>query len=138
MLELDAQARSSAPPERVWALLADVRTWPEWADFDEAEVESGTGIGEVRAFRRGRTRTRERVTVFDPPRALGYDLVSGIPIRDYHADVTLTQEDGGTHIRWHSTFRAKVPGTGRLIRRELQKFVADTAERLARAADSRT
>jgi uncharacterized protein YndB with AHSA1/START domain len=135
MLELDAQAQSGAPPERVWALLADVRTWPEWADFDEAEVETGEGVGEVRSFRRGRTRTRERVTDFDPPRGLGYDFLSGLPIRDYHADVTLTPEDGGTHIRWHSTFEAKVPGTGWLVRRKLQEFVADTTERLARAAE---
>jgi uncharacterized protein YndB with AHSA1/START domain len=135
MLELDAQDRSSAPPERVWALLADVSTWPQWADFEEAKVESGSGLGELRAFRRGRTRTRERVTVFEPSQRLGYDLVSGIPIRDYHADVTLTPENGGTHIRWHSTFSAKVPGTGWLIRRSLQRFVADTAERLARAAE---
>lgn len=137
MLELDAEARSSAPPERIWALLADVTTWPQWADFDEAKVESGAGVGEVRAFRRGRTRTRERVTDFDPPRRLGYDFLSGLPIRDYHADVTLTPDGDGTHIRWHSTFRARVPGTGRLIRHTLQRFVADTAERLARAAEQR-
>jgi uncharacterized protein YndB with AHSA1/START domain len=135
MLELDAQAVSAAPPERVWALLADVSTWPEWADFDAAEVESGDGLGEVRRFRRGRRETRERVTVFEPPRRLGYDFLSGLPIRDYHADVTLTPQDGGTHIRWHSTFRGKVPGTGRLVRSALQRFVADTAERLARAAE---
>ncbi len=135
MLELDAEARSSAPPERVWALLADVRTWPQWADFDEAAVESGSGLGEVRSFRHGRTRTRERVTAFEPPHRLDYDFLSGLPIRDYHAQVTLTREDGGTHIRWHSTFRARLPGTGRLIRRGLQRFVADTAERLARAAE---
>lgn len=135
MLELDAVARSSAPPERVWELLADVGTWPAWADFDEAEVESGQGLGEVRAFRRGRRQTRERVTVFEPPHRFGYDFLSGLPIRDYHADVTLTTADGGTQIRWHSTFRARVPGTGWLIRPALQRFVADTAERLARAAD---
>lgn len=135
MLELDAEARSSAPPERVWALLADVRTWPEWADFDEAVVESGDGLGEVRAFRRGRRCTRERVTVFEPPHRLGYDLLTGLPIRGYHADVTLTPAHGGTHIRWHSTFHAKVPGTGRLMLGRLQAFVADTATRLARAAE---
>jgi uncharacterized protein YndB with AHSA1/START domain len=135
MLELDAQATSAAPPDKVWALLADVRSWPDWADFDAAEVESGEGLGEVRRFRRGRRETRERVTVFEPPRTLGYDFLSGLPIRDYHADVTLTQSDTGTHIRWHSTFEATIPGTGRLVRRSLQRFVADTAERLARAAE---
>jgi len=136
MLELDAEAHSSGPPERVWALLADVRTWAEWADFDEAEVESGSGVGEIRAFRRRRTRTRERVTHFERPHRLGYDLLSGLPIRDYHADVTLTPDGDGTHIRWHSTFSAKVPGTGTLTRLALQRFVADTAERLARAAEA--
>jgi hypothetical protein len=135
VLELDAQARSAAPPERVWALLADVDTWSEWADFDEASVESGEGPGEVRSFRRGRTRTRERVTVFEPPRRFGYDLLSGLPIRDYHADVTLTPRDGFTQIGWHSSFRTKVPGTGWLIRSALQRFISDTAERLARAAE---
>lgn len=135
MLELDAEARSGAPPERVWALLADVTTWPRWADFDEAEVESGSGVGEVRAFRRRRTHTRERVTDFEPPRRLGYDLLSGLPIRDYHADVTLTPRDGFTQIGWHSSFRTKVPGTGWLIRSALQRFISDTAERLARAAE---
>ena len=135
MLELDAEARSSAPPERVWALLADVTTWPQWADFDEAVVETGSGAGEVRAFRRRRTHTRERVTDFEPPRRLGYDLLSGLPIRDYHADVTLTPDGAGTHIRWHSTFRAKVPGTGAITRHALLRFIADTVERLARAAE---
>jgi len=135
VLELDAQATSAAAPEQVWALLADVRTWPAWADFDEAGVESGDGRGEVRSFRRRRVRTRERVTDFEPPRRLGYDLLSGLPIRDYHAEVTLTPKDGGTHIRWHSTFEAKIPGTGWLVQRSLQRFVADTAERLARAAE---
>jgi hypothetical protein len=136
MLELAAQAVSTGPPERVWALLADVRTWAEWADFDEATAESGAGLGEIRAFRRGRTRTRERVTVFEPPHRFGYEFLSGLPIRDYHGDVTLTASDGGTKIRWHSTFNARVPGTGWLVRGRLQRFVADTAERLARAAES--
>ena len=76
------------------------------------------------------------MTHFDPPHRLGYDLVSGLPLRDYHADVTLTPDGDGTHIRWHSTFSAKVPGTGTLTRLALQRFVADTAERLARAAEA--
>ena len=68
-------------------------------------------------------------------KALGFPRA--FTIRDYHADVTLTPDGDGTHIRWHSTFRPRVPATGWLIRRTLQRFVADTAERLARAAEQR-
>jgi uncharacterized protein YndB with AHSA1/START domain len=137
MLEIDVEERSSAPPERVWALLADAATWSRWAPFDRAEVEVGEGLGELRHFQRGRRTTRERVTVFEPPRRFGYELVSGIPIEDYRAEVTLTPADGGTAIRWHSTFRTKIPGTGRLVRRELQRFIERTAAGLAREAESR-
>jgi uncharacterized protein YndB with AHSA1/START domain len=138
VLELDARAHSAAPPEKVWELLADARTWPEWAAFDDAEVQEGAGEGEVRRFRRGRWKTRERVTAFEPARRLGYELLSGIPVRDYRSEVTLTPAaEGGTDIRWHSTFEQKLPLTGRRIQKGLQAFLAETAEGLARAAARR-
>ena len=136
MLEIDVGARSAAASERVWTLLADVSTWPRWAPFDDAEVESGEGVGEIRRFRAGRMTTRERVTELDPPRRYLYEFVSGLPIRDYRAEVTLSPAAaGGTAIRWQSSFRAKLPGTGWLVRRRLTQFIAETAEGLAREAE---
>ena len=135
MLEIDVGARSAAAPERVWTLLADVSTW-RWAPFDDAEVESGEGVGEIRRFRAGRMTTRERVTELDPPRRYAYEFVSGLPVRDYRAEVTLSlAADGRTAVRWQSSFRAKLPGTGWLVRRRLAQFVAETAEGLAREAE---
>jgi hypothetical protein len=120
----------------VWPLLADARTWPRWAPFDEAEVESGEGVGEIRRVRAGRVTTRERVTAIEPPRRYAYEFLSGLPIRDYRAEVTLTPTaEDGTTIRWRSSFRAKLPGTGRLVRRRLAQFIAETAEGLAREAE---
>jgi uncharacterized protein YndB with AHSA1/START domain len=136
MQEIDVSAESSATPERVWALLADARTWPRWAPFDDSTVEEGEGLGEVRRFRTGRRITRERVTGFEPPRRLEYELLSGIPIRDYRAEVTLSPAGDGTAIRWHSRFDSKLPGTGPLIRRGLGRFIERTAEGLAREAES--
>jgi Polyketide cyclase / dehydrase and lipid transport len=120
----------------VWALLADASSWTQWADFDEVEVEEGQGLGEVRRMRSGRYRSRERIVAFEPPRLFAYET-SGLPMRDYRADVTLTPDDGGTRIRWHSRYRPKYPGTGRLMQRRLNTFLGDTAERLAKAAEAR-
>jgi len=138
VLEIDVEASSSAAPERVWALLADVGSWPTWAPFDEAQVESGQGVGEIRRFRSGRVTSRERVVALEPPRRFAYEFLSGLPIRDYQAEVTLAPTaEAGTAIRWRSSFRAKIPGTGWVLRRNLTKFIAKTAEGLAREAEQR-
>ncbi|TML43355.1 MAG: SRPBCC family protein [Actinobacteria bacterium] len=138
MLEIDVEASSSAAPERVWALLADVGSWPTWAPFDDAQVESGQGVGEIRRFRSGRVTSRERVVALEPPRRFAYEFLSGLPIRDYQAEVTLAPTaEAGTAIRWRSSFRAKIPGTGWVLRRNLTKFIAKTAEGLAREAEQR-
>ena len=39
--------------------------------------------------------------------------------------------DGGTAIHWHSTFHAKLPGTGWLYRRQLGKILDRFAHGLA-------
>ena len=53
---LEVTAESTASPEAVWALLAEVGTWSEWAAFDESVLErpgSGDpeGVGAIRRFR---------------------------------------------------------------------------------------
>jgi hypothetical protein len=135
--EIDERAHSAAPPKRVFALLADVHSWPRWGSFDAAEVESGSGLGEVRRLTTGRVRNRERVVAFEPSRLFAYELLKGLPIRDYRAEVTLTPAaDGGTDIRWHSTFKGKLPGLGPAIAFTLRTFIARTAEELARGAEA--
>ncbi|MDQ3866554.1 MAG: SRPBCC family protein [Actinomycetota bacterium] len=136
MIEVEGEARSAAPPERVWELLADARSWTRWAGFDEADVEAGEGVGEVRRNRRGRITGRDRVTVFEPPRRYAYESSSVLPVRDYQGEVTLTPTgDAGTQIRWRSRFAAKMPGTGWLLRRGLRRFLAELADGLAREAE---
>ena len=140
MQTIYATARSDASPQTVWGLLADVDTWPRWAAFDSAELErpgkpDPQGVDAIRRFKRGRYTTRERVTAFEPPRRFGYELLAGIPIRDYRAEVTLEPDVDGTLITWRSSFRGKFPIPGSLVRRGLQTFIADTVEGLARAAE---
>ena len=138
---IDFRAHAAAPPEAVWALLADVTTWDDWGPWDDTRVEragesGGDGLGALRALRRGRIVSREEVTAWEPPAALGYELRSGLPVRDYRARVTLTGRDGGTEVHWRAEFRARIPGTGPFLRLALGGFVADVTQRLADAAST--
>jgi len=62
---------------------------------------------------------------------LVYTLLSGLPLRDYRAEIDLTPQAGGTEIRWHTTFAAKLPGTGPLFRRRLAKITQQFVDGLA-------
>ena len=137
---IDHTATTRADPMAVYALLADGSTWPEWSPIGAFQLldpgdGSPEGLGAVRLFTTGRHRSRERVVVCRPGESFAYVLEAGLAVRDYRAVVTLTPVDGGTSINWHSTFRAKVPGSGALYRRQLGAFIRDTLDGLASAAE---
>ena len=148
MQVVQAKAHSTAPREAVWQLVADVQGWTRWGAWRAVDLErEGTpppgGLGAVKALTsnaRGlngrRVVSREEITAFEPPSRLGYKLLSGLPLRDYNASITLADTpDGGTDITWRSQFEGKLPLTGGLFRRALQKFMEDAAQRLAREAE---
>ena len=140
---IDHTVASAATPDAVFDLLADGSTWPEWSPLGSFELlEPGDGIpeglGAVRLFTTGRHKSRERVVERRPGEVFSYALEAGLPLRDYRAVITLTSADGGTAIRWRSTFRAKVPGTGWLYRWQLDKFIGQTVAGLAAAAGTRS
>ncbi|MBG0830397.1 SRPBCC family protein [Planomonospora sp. ID67723] len=135
---IDVAYVSPASPDRLWAVLTDVSTWTGWAPFDAVELESPgsperDGVGAVRVLRRGNKITRERVVAFDPGSwHFAYELLEGVPARDYRADVTLEPlPGGGTTIRWRSRFRGRLPGQGPVVRLVLRRFVDDLVKRLA-------
>jgi hypothetical protein len=77
---------------------------------------------------------REQIVELVPARRFSYALLSGLPIRDYRADVDLEPRGRGTAIRWHSSFTPKLPGTGWLIRRRLAGITEHFAQGLAEYA----
>jgi uncharacterized protein YndB with AHSA1/START domain len=134
---IDKTVVTPANPAAVFALLADGSTWPEWSPLGACAIlepgdGSPEGLGAVRLFTTGRHKSRERVVERRPNEVFAYVLEAGLALRDYKAVVTLTPSSGGgTTINWHSTFRAKVPGTGWLYRRQLGAFIGETVDGLA-------
>jgi len=136
---VDVTATSAAEPAAVYALLRDGATWPTWSplgsfELDRAGAAGKEGLGAVRVFRTGRITNREEIVELVPDQRLSYVLLSGLGIRGYRADIDLTPVEGGTTIRWRSSFTARVPGTGWLYRRSLTRFITQCANGLAEHA----
>ena len=134
--EINATAWTAASPAQVYRLLTEGATWPVWSPIGSFELEAegpdgGESLGAIRAFHTGRTTSREEIVELRPDRRFSYALLSGLPMRGYRADVDLEPKDGGTSIRWHSSFDAKWPGTGGLLRRGLGRFIQRCVDGLA-------
>ena len=135
MKTIEAVAKTSGSREAVWALLEDAPRWAEWGSWSKVEVEGGSEQrpGALRVLVRGPFRTRERITDWVPGERLGYEVVGGLRVRGYRATVTLEDApDGGTVIRWRSTYEH----TGRLTALMLRLAVRDACRRLAKAASA--
>ncbi|MGW5702420.1 SRPBCC family protein [Amycolatopsis japonica] len=135
----DVTAESSAPPAAVWALLLDARSWPVWTRIGSLEVAASQGlsadgrdeVGTVRAFRTGKTVTKERITALEPERRFAYEGVDVPVMLDYQASVDLCETPGGgTRIRWHGTYRVG-KGSAWIFRWYLRRFMRDMATGLA-------
>lgn len=69
----------AAAPQSVWEVLADFGAISAWADNVDhscllSHAADGIGIGTTRRVQVGRDTLVERITEFDPPRSLAYDV----------------------------------------------------------------
>lgn len=136
---------SAAPPERVFALLADGAHWADWAGpvipasrWERKGTPPPGGAGAIRALGSRPFVTLEEVLEHDPPRRHVYTIVSGLPVRDYRAVVELgLTAEGGTRVDWSVEFTPRYAGTGRVVRSLSQFVVRQLGTRLVAAAVTR-
>jgi hypothetical protein len=91
-------------------------------------------VGAIRRFRRGRVVGRDRIVALTPDRRLAYESLSGLPVRDYQAEVELRDDSSGTVIDWRASFRPKLPLSGWLLERGLRRFLGECTDGLAAAS----
>ena len=138
----EVTARSSAPPERVFALLDDATSWRRWAgplvahaSWEREGEPAPGGVGAIRKVGRWPMFGREQVLASEPPSHHAYTTLSGNPVRGYRADVVLAPDGTGTLITWSATFEARIPGTGRLLEGFYRRLIGSFARRLATYAE---
>jgi uncharacterized protein YndB with AHSA1/START domain len=132
------EARSSAPPEQVFSALADSTRWKEWAPMVRQSTweREGTpapgGVGAVRKVGSPPVFSREEIVEYEPPRRMVYVVRSGFPIREYRAEVVLSDGPaGGTDIIWRGSFFPPCPGTGPAFLALMRRIVGGLARGLA-------
>ena len=144
---INQSAYSSASPAAIYAILLDRPTWPSWSPLESFEhgsdgCDGPNSLGAIGTFVTGRTRSREELVELIPGRRVSYRLLSGLPLRDYRADIDLIPSDAstgtgaGTDISWQSTFHARF-GTGWAYRFALGRFIRRCVRALAAEAGKR-
>jgi uncharacterized protein YndB with AHSA1/START domain len=139
-LHVEAEGTTSAAPDAVWALVADVESYCRWGPWSTTCYESkgdvsASGVGAVRRLKLGRTTVVERVEEADPPRRLVYRVVKGIPVRNYRAEVTVTPTAEGARVRWSADWDRTM--AGRLVHRQLRSLYPQVVRDLISAAEAR-
>ena len=137
----DVRVTTTAGVDVLWPLVGEAERWKDWAGFTSSRLlEEGEpapdGVGALRRFAVGPGASRERVLAWEPPRHLAYTIERGYPVRNYRSDVELAAlNGGGTAIRWHGAFDAKIPGSGRVMQAITRAMMARFAKRLVRYAE---
>ncbi len=138
-LSVEAEGATRAGPEVVWSLVANANTFPRWGPWNDGGYRpSSPGPsheGSIQWFRYGRRTTSvEQILEIDEFRRIAYTVVSGIPVKNYRAEVTLTPTStGGTSICWAASWDKTLMGS--LVRRKLLRVYPEIVAALVVAAD---
>ena len=120
MTVIENTVEFAVPPERVWRVLGTLdaleRYDPGVARSQITSTER-TGIGATRQcdLKPGGW-FRERVTVWEPERSLGFELFAcTLPVKRLRHDYVLTPVAGGTRVQQRMEYQLKFGPLGRLL-----------------------
>ena len=119
MVAIHVERTILAPPERVFAWLADpanLTTAPLLLTARWARGVSGPGVGALREAVATGMWFREQITAYDPPRSYSYLIVRSVPAFDHEGGtLTFTPTAVGTQVDWDSTYTHPLRGGGKAM-----------------------
>ena len=129
-LHVEAEQSTHATQEALWALVSDAARYPDWGPWSAGGYRrpgdaSPRGPGAVQWLRSSRraygrhVTTVERIIVAEEGRHLAYNVIGGLPVRNYRADLTLTPEGEATRVRWGASWDSTL--MGRFVWRSLRQ-----------------
>lgn len=131
--------RVAVDPAVAWNVISEHERMSEWTPARSVALENPGraeegGVGAVRAIHLWGRTIRERVTAFEPATRLDYELVSGLPFRDYTGRITIEPSGDGSLISTTIRFRTIIPGTQLLVAIAIRVVSAGAARAALRRA----
>jgi carbon monoxide dehydrogenase subunit G len=142
-VRLELSARFSAPPETVFAALADAASWPRWFPLMKKATyrdPAGGGIGREREVAlRALGRFRERFLAWDGPTRYAFTAVATTSpmVKRFGEDYRLTADGSGTRFDWQmgaelrGPFKLAAPVLRTIMRRLLTRAARNLERRLS-------
>lgn len=119
MVQLHLQRIIAAPPDQVFAWLADpaclqIPTLVLRAGWEKGSPEPG--VGALRRVVGAGVWFREEITAYDPPRSYSYRILSSFPPFNHDGGtLTFTPSGDGTRVDWRSSYTHPLRAGGKLL-----------------------
>jgi len=112
-----------ASRDKVWRKVSNIVGLPEWLiDVKKTVYLSKTkrGVGAIRniTFDDG-NQIEEHVVAWKSKKSFSYLAVTGLPLRIYHATVSIQPQKKSTRVTWQSYFNSK-----KMTKKEFDEFVS--------------
>ena len=119
MVTLQVERTIAAPPERVFAWLADPANLivaPMVLRTEWAKDSAAPGLGAIRDVVATGMWFREEITAYDPPHSYSYRIMRAVPaFKDHAGTLTFTPSGGGTHVDWTISYTHPIRGGGKAM-----------------------
>lgn len=125
-----------APLEKVWRNISDFQK--PIGSIAVSPLSNGDpsryGAGTERMITFQNRTMKERIESVDPGKSYDYELIEGIPAKTYHGHAEFMRNGNQTDIRWLGEFKAKIPGSGWLIRNTARRNISLLLDELERTS----